>query len=136
MMALFSIIARRLYMPTFSVDTGGVLVHLSAFDHADGDFTFDPLSSNRRFPSVADLPVLGTVVVAGPIRDSIEVMVPDCLVPPVGREVHFDLLQVVTLRLGPAADMGRDLPPLDLDRAAPTPSHLHWDCRDGPIGRR
>ena len=57
------------------------------------------------------------IVVAGPIPESIDVMIPDCLVPPVGMEVRIDLRHVVTLQLGPAADMGCDLPPPDLERA-------------------
>ena len=53
-------------------------------------------------------------MVAGPTPDTIHVMIPDCLVPPAGEDVHIALRHVVTLRLGPAADMGDDLPPLDL----------------------
>ena len=90
---------------------------MSSFDHADRDFAFDPLSTNHRFPDQADLPVLGTIVIAGPTHDSIHVMIPDCLIPPVGRDVRIDLRHVVTLQLGPAADMGHDLPPPDLERA-------------------
>ena len=41
-------------------------------------------------------------------------MIPDCLVPPAGEDVHITLRHMVTLWLGPAADMGDDLPPPDL----------------------
>ena len=60
---------------------------------------------------------LGTIVVAGPTPDMIHVMMPYCLVPPVGEEVHIDLRHVVALQLGPATDMGNDLTPPDLARA-------------------
>ena len=98
-------------------DTGNPRVALSLFNHADTDFAFDPLLTNRRLHDQADLPVLGTIVVAGPTPGSIHVMIPDCLVPPVGDEVHIDLRHVVTLQLGPATDMGDDLPPPNLERA-------------------
>ena len=97
--------------------TGNPHIALSPFNHADRDFAFDPLSTNRIFPDQADLPVLRTIVVAGPIPDSVHVMIPDCLVPPVGGDVRIDLRHVVTLQLGLATDMGNDLPPPDLERA-------------------
>ena len=62
-------------------------VALSPFGHSDRGCAFDPLSANRRLPDHADLPVLATVVFAGPSPDTIHVMVPDCLIPPVGSEV-------------------------------------------------
>ena len=96
--------------PPFTGDTGNPHVTLSPFNHAD------PLSTNRRLHDQADLPVLGTIVVAGPTPDLIHV-IPDCLVPPVGDEVHIDLRHVVTLQLGPATDMGNDLPPPNLECA-------------------
>ena len=107
-------------IPMFSGDTGGAFVTLSVYEHADADCAFDPLSSNRRFPTIANLPVLGTVIAAGPTRESIEVIIPDCLVPPVGEEVRIDLRHVVTLSLGPAIDMGRTQPPPDLDQLSRT----------------
>ena len=39
------------------------------------------------------------------------------VVPPVGGDVRIDLRHVVTIQLGPATDMGSDLPPPDLERA-------------------
>ena len=103
--------------PPFTGDTGNPHISLSTFNHADRDFTFNPLSTNRRFPDQADLPVLGTIVVACLTPYSVHVMIPDCLVPPVGGDVRIDLRHVVTLQLGPATDMGNDLPPPDLERA-------------------
>ena len=57
------------------------------------------------------------MVVAGPTPDSVHVMIPDCLVAPVGGDVRIDLHHVDTLQLGPATDMGNNLPPPDLARA-------------------
>ena len=110
--------------PPFTADTDNPHIALSPFNHADRD---------RRLPDQADLPVLGTIVVAGPTPDSIHVMIPDCLVPPVGDDVHIDLRHVVTLQLGPATDMGNDLPQPNLARAlcrkplAPTLGLQRWD---------
>ena len=65
-------------------DADGDRLRINAFDHDDVNIAFDPLSTNRRFPDTADLAVLGTLVFGGPTRDSIDVMIPDCLLPPVG----------------------------------------------------
>ena len=67
----------------YSEDTGGDRLRFNAFNHDDVDVAFDPLSTNSRFPGTADLAVLGTLVFGGPTRDSIDVMIPDCLLPPV-----------------------------------------------------
>ena len=84
-------------------------VALSPFGHSDRDFAFfDPLSTNRRLPGHADLPVLATVVFAGPKLDTIHVMVPDCLFPPVGSEVQIDLRHFLMLK--PATDINEDNP--------------------------
>ena len=68
----------------YSEDADGDRLCINAFDHDDVNIAFDPLSTNRRFPDTADLAVLGTLVFGGPTRDSIDVMIPDCLLPPVG----------------------------------------------------
>ena len=52
------------------------------------------------FTEDADLVVLGTLVFAGPTRESIAVMVPDCIVPPVNSTVCVDLRHEVGLSLG------------------------------------
>ena len=70
------------YTGSYTEDTEGDGVRLNAFNHEDTDIAFDPLSANRRFAGTADLAVLGTLVFAGPTRESISVMVPDCLLPP------------------------------------------------------
>ena len=87
------------YTGSFTEDTDGDGVRLNAFGHEDADIGFDPLSANRRFSGAADLAVLGTLVFAGPTRETISVMVPDCIMPPVSGTVHIGLL------LGPAVDM-------------------------------
>ena len=90
--------------------TGDSNVALSPFGHSDREFAFDPLSTNSMFPGHPDLPVLGTIVLAGPTSDTSHVMIPDCLIPPVGTDVHIDLRHVVMLQLGPATTIGDDFP--------------------------
>ena len=80
------------------------------------DIAFDPLSANRRFAGTADLAVLGTLVFAGPTRQSIAVMVPDCIVPPVNSTVRVDLRHHVGLSLGPAVDMTNWSPEPNLEK--------------------
>ena len=86
----------------------------SSYQHDDVDISlaFDPLSTNRRLNT--DIAVLGTVIVAGPTPVSIQVLVPDCLSPPVGNVAQIDLRHMIELQLGSPFDMGRDLPPPDL----------------------
>ena len=103
--------------PAFAGNTSDPHITLSPFGHTDGDFAFNPLSTNRRLPDHPDLPVLGTVVLAGPSPDTIHVMIPDSLIPSVGTDVHIDLRHVVTLQLGPATDIGTEFPPSSLARA-------------------
>ena len=90
---------------SFTGDSADTTVAFSSFQHADGDIALDPLSTNRRLHT--DIAVLGTVIVAGPTPESIKVIMPDCLVPPVGNEAQIDL------RHAPC-DMGSELPPPDL----------------------
>ena len=104
-------------IPTFTGDVGFEHVALAAYSHRDPDFALDPLFSNRRFQPNSDLAVLGTVVIAGPTPDSVKALVPDCTIPPVGNSVRIDLRYVVELSMGPALDMGQDLPPPDLASA-------------------
>ena len=61
---------------------------LYAYSHSDIDFALDLLSTNRSFLPNTDLAVLGTVVVAGPTTDRIQVLVPDCTVPPVEKNIE------------------------------------------------
>ena len=78
---------------------------------------FDLLSANRRFSGTADLAVLGTLVFAGPSRESIDVMVPDCIVPPAGGSVRVDLRHHDSLSLGPALDMANWVPEPNMEKA-------------------
>ena len=90
---------------------------MNALGHEDVDVAFDPLSTNKRFPGTADLAVLGTLVFAGPTRESIDVMVPDCLVPPASGSVRIDLRHHVSLALGPAVDMSAWVAETQLEKA-------------------
>ena len=89
------------YTGSYTEDAGGDGLRMNAYNHDDVHVAFDPLSANRSFPSTNDLAVLGTLIFAGPTRESIDVMVPDCLLPPVGGTVWVDLRHHVSLSLGP-----------------------------------
>ena len=89
---------RNKYTGSFTEDTEGDGVRLNAFNHED-------------------LAVLGTLVFAGPTRETISVMVPDCLIPPENDTVHVDLRHHVGLSLGPAVDMTNWSPEDHLERA-------------------
>ena len=108
---------RNKYTGSFTEDIDGDGVRLNAFNHEDADIAFDPLSANRRFSGTADLAVLGTLVFAGPTRETISVMVPDCLIPPENDTVRVDLRHHVSLSLGPAVDMTNWSPEDHLERA-------------------
>ena len=76
--------------PTFTGDTG--LVH--GLRSIMGTRTlyltrYRPTGVSRRIYQS------GTVVVAGPTRESIQVLVPDCTIPPVRNNVRIDLRHVV-----------------------------------------
>ena len=105
------------YTGSYTEDTEGDGVRLNAFDHEDADIAFDPLSANRRFSGTADLAVLGTLVFAGPTRETISVMVPDCLMPLENNTVRVDLRHHVGLSLGAAVEMTNWSPEDHLDRA-------------------
>ena len=98
----------------FTPDGDGV--RMNAFGHEDANRAFDPLSANRRFYGTADLAVLGTLVFAGPTRESIDVMVPDCIVPPASGLVRIDLPHHVSLSLGSAVDMSNWVPETQLEK--------------------
>ena len=121
------------HMGPYSEETGGDRLRFNAFNHDVVDVTFDPLSTNSRFPGTADLAVLGSLVFGGPTRDSIDLMIPDCLLPPVEGDVRVDLRHLVTLSLGPAMDMSDSVPASNLDRAlcpnslAPTLGLQRWE---------
>ena len=54
---------------------------------------------------------------AGPTRESIDVMVPDCIVPPASGAVRVDLRHHVSLSLGPALDMANWVPEPNMEKA-------------------
>ena len=105
------------YTGSYTEDADGDGVRMNAFGHEDADISFDPLSANRRFSGTADLAVLGTLVFAGPTRESIDVMVPDCIVPPASGSVRVDLRHHVSLSLGPALDMANWVPEPNMEKA-------------------
>ena len=101
----------------YTEDADGDGVRMNAFDHEDVDISFNPLSANRRFSGTADLAVLGTLVFAGPTRESIDVMVPDFIVPPAGGLVRVDLRHHVSLSLRQALDMAHWVPEPNMEKA-------------------
>ena len=105
------------YTGSYTEDADGDGVRMNAFGHEDADILFDPLSANQRFSGNADLAVLGTLVFAGPTRESIDVMVPDCIVPPESGSVCVDLRHHVSLSLGPALDMEHWVPEPNMEKA-------------------
>ena len=124
------------YTGSFTEDTEGDGVRLNAFNHEDAAVAFDPLSANRRFSGTADLAVLGTLVFAGPTRETISVMVPDCMTPPENDTVRVDLRHHVGLSLGPAVDMTNWSPEDHLERAlCPASLATHWDSSDVNTGK-
>ena len=64
----------------------------------------------------ADMAVLGTLVFAGPTRETISVMVPACIVPPASGMVRVDLRHHASLSLGPALDMASWVPEPNMER--------------------
>ena len=89
-----------------------------AFQHSDADLARDQLSTNRRLINTADLPMFGTLVVAGATADHIKVLIPDTFSGPnVNANSPVVLQHVVGLSLGPAVDLSSSLPSPDLDRA-------------------
>ena len=102
----------------FATHSGLFQFNVMTFGLCNAPATFerliDPISTNRRLHPGMAITALGTVLVAGPTRESIQVLVPDCTVPPVGNDVQIDLRHVVELRMGPTFDMGHKLPPPDL----------------------
>ena len=54
------------------------------------------------------------MVVSSMSPDSIQVLIPDCSISPVGNDVKVDIRHVVELSMGTPFDMGAELPPPDL----------------------
>ena len=123
------------YTGSYTEDADGDGVRMNAFDHEDADISFDPLSANRRFSGTADLAVLGTLVFTGPTRESIDVMVPNCIVPPASGSVRVDLRHHVSLFLGPALDMANWVPETHLDTLGLQRRDYWEDSSEETIGR-
>ena len=68
------------------------------------------------FQTLLTWPCWELLVFGGPTREIIDVMIPDCLLPPVGGDVRVDLRHLVTLSLFPM-DMSDCVPAPNLDRA-------------------
>ena len=117
------------YTGSYTEDADGDGVRMNAFGHDDADISFDPLSANRRFPGTADL------VFAGPTRESIDVMVPDCIVPPASGSVRVDLRHHVSLSLGPALDIDMCRSPIWKRPCVRRLSPTRLDSSDDNIGR-
>ena len=62
---------------SFHNNEGNMYCAVPAFQHLDADLAQDPLSTNRRLINTADLPIFGTLVVAGGTADHIKVLIPD-----------------------------------------------------------
>ena len=75
------------------------------FRSDDSDLVRDPLSTNRRLQDMADLEMLGTMIVAGPTPEQIFVLIPDSVGRTVDAELPADLQHVVGLRLGSAENL-------------------------------
>ena len=63
-------------VPSFHDDEGNMYCAVPAFQHSDADLAQDPLSTNRRLINTEDLPIFGTLVVAGATADHIKVLIP------------------------------------------------------------
>ena len=64
-------------VPSFHDDEGNMYCAVPAFQHSDADLARDPLSTNRRLVNTEDLPIFGTLVVAGATADHIKVLIAD-----------------------------------------------------------
>ena len=105
-------------VPSFHDVEGNMYCAVPAFQHSDVDLAQDPLSTNRRLINTEDLPMFGTLVVAGSTTDHIKVLIPDTFSgPTVNAKSPVVLQHVVGLSLGPAVDLSSSLPSPDLDRA-------------------
>ena len=94
------------YTGSFTEDTEGDGVRLNAFNHEDADVVGkSSFLGHRRLGGV------------GPTRETISVMVHDCLMPPENDTVRVDLRHHVGLSLGPAVDMTNWSPEDHLERA-------------------
>ena len=86
--------------------------------HADAPLgVLQDTARTLRSANGTGIEVLGTLVFAGLTRESIDVMVPDCIVPPACGTVRVDLRHHVSLSLGPALDMAHWVPEPNMEKA-------------------
>ena len=105
-------------VPPFHDDEGNMYCAVPAFQHSDADLAQDPLSTNRRLINTEDLPIFGTLVVAGATADHIKVLILDTFSgPTVNADSPVVLQHVVGFILVPAVDLSSSLPAPNLDRA-------------------
>ena len=103
-------------LPSFHDDEGNMHCAVPTFQHSDADLARDPLSTNRRLINTDDLPMFGTLVVAGATTDHIKVLIPDTFSgPTVNADSPVVQQHVVGLSLGPAVDLSSSLPSPDLE---------------------
>ena len=84
-------------VPSFHDEDGNTYCAVPVFQHPDPDLARDPLSTNRRMLETVDLAMFGTLVVAGPTPDHINVLIPDTVGPTVDATRLVDLQHVVGL---------------------------------------
>ena len=84
------------------------------FRDGDPDIARDPLSTNRRLFDSGEIELFGSMVVAGPTTDVIDILVPDSTTCTAEELCPADIQHVIGLRLGPAENLGSTLPREDL----------------------
>ena len=84
------------------------------FKDGDPDIARDPFSTNRRLFDSGGIKLFGSMVVAGPTTDVIYVLVPDNTTCSADEIAPADLQHVIGIRLGPAENLGSNLPREDL----------------------
>ena len=91
-------------MPSFHDEEGNLYCTVAAFQHPDADLARDPLSTNHRSSDETQLAMFGTLIVAGPTRDYIRVLIPDTVGTMVNADSPLVLQHVVGLWLGTPVD--------------------------------
>ena len=84
------------------------------FRDGDPDIARDPLSTNRRLFDSGGIELFGSMVVARPTTDVIYILVPDSTTCTADEISPADVQHVISLRLGPAENLGSTLPREDL----------------------
>ena len=98
----------------FRDDAGLTHCTIRPFRDGDPDIERDPLSTNWRLFDSRGVEILGSMVVAGPTKDAIYVLVPDSTTFTADDICPTDLQHVIGLRLDPAENLSAILPREDL----------------------